>query len=109
MLKQEDDSTCISPQRFTDQGIKGITTMPQRGAETAKRLESIGINLTGYYLVMGEYDEVVIWEAPSDEADMIGLLELGARENWRTTTLKAFTREESVEIIKKLPWPGRRR
>jgi uncharacterized protein with GYD domain len=52
---------------------------------------------------MGEYDYVAIGEAPSDEAYMTFLLGIGAQGNARTTTLKAFTKEEFAEMIKKLP------
>jgi len=52
---------------------------------------------------MGEYDYVAIGEAPNDTVGMTFLLGLGLAGNVRTTTLKAFTREEFVEIVKKLP------
>jgi len=42
-------------------------------------------------------------KAPSDEAYMTFLLGLGAQGNTRTKTLKAFTKEELGEMIKKLP------
>lgn len=95
--------TYISLQKFTDQCVKDIKTIEQRDAEMVERLESIGIKVTGYYLVMGEYDEVVIWEAPSDEVAMTALLALGASGDRRTTTMKAFTNEEFLEMIKKMP------
>ena len=57
----------------------------------------------GFYSVMGEYDYVGIGEAPSDEVAMTFMLAQGAAGNVRTTTLKAFTKEEFVEIVKKLP------
>jgi len=63
----------------------------------------MGGKLVGFYSVMGEYDYVGISEAPSDEVITAFLLALGADGNVRTTTLKAFTTEEFVEIVKKLP------
>ena len=52
---------------------------------------------------MGEYDYVGIGEAPSDEVAMTFMLAQGSAGNVRTTTLKAFTKEEFAEIVKKLP------
>ena len=52
---------------------------------------------------MGEYDYVSIGEFPSDEHAMTFAMATGSRGNVRTTTLKAFTKEELAEIIKKLP------
>ena len=52
---------------------------------------------------MGPYDYVAIAEGPSDEVAMAQLFGLGAAGNVRTITLKAFTKEEFVEVLKKLP------
>ncbi len=52
---------------------------------------------------MGEYDYVAIAECPSDEAAATFLLLLGSMGNVRTTTLKAFNKEEFAEMVKKLP------
>lgn len=95
--------TYISLFKLTDQGIKNIKDTPQRIEQGVKGLEAMGGKLVGFYSVMGEYDYVGISEAPSDEVITAFLLALGADGNVRTTTLKAFTTEEFVEIVKKLP------
>lgn len=46
---------------------------------------------------------MAIAEGPSDEVALMQLLGLAAGGNIRTTTLKAFTKEEFAEIVKKLP------
>lgn len=95
--------TYISLFKLTDQGIKNIKDAPQRIEQGVKGLEAMGGKLVGFYSVMGDYDYVGISEAPSDEVITAFLLALGADGNVRTTTLKAFTTEEFVEIVKKLP------
>ncbi len=52
---------------------------------------------------MGEYDYVGIGELPNDETAVTLALAFGSQGNVRTTTLKAFTKEEFAEIVKKLP------
>jgi len=89
--------------KFTDQGIKEIKNEPQRIGQGTKILEGEGGKVIGSYFVMGEYDRVVIMEAPSDEVAMTLMLRVGSRGYVRTTTLKAFTPEEFVQMIKKLP------
>jgi len=89
--------------KLTDQGIKDIKTAPQRLEENVKGLQAMGGKLIGFYTVMGEYDYVGVGEAPSDEVAMTFALGLGAAGNVRTTTLKAFTKEELAEMVKKLP------
>jgi uncharacterized protein with GYD domain len=50
---------------------------------------------------MGSYDVVAIVEAPDDESASAFLLEVGSLGNVRTTTLRAYDREEMSSI------PGR--
>lgn len=95
--------TYVTLQSFTERGIKEIKDIHTRDAELIKRLEALGIKVTAYYLVMGEYDEVVIWEAPSEEVAVAWLLELGARGYRRSVTLPAFNNEQFEQALKGLP------
>jgi uncharacterized protein with GYD domain len=52
---------------------------------------------------MGEYDYVAIGEFPSDEVATTFALGISSLGNVRTTTLRAFTKEEFAAIVKKLP------
>jgi uncharacterized protein with GYD domain len=52
---------------------------------------------------MGEYDLVAVSEAPSDEVAATVGLALSSLGNVRTTTLRAFTKVEFAEIVRKLP------
>jgi len=89
--------------KLTDQGIKNIKDAPSRVEEAIKGAEAMGAKVTGFYAVMGEYDYVTIGEFPNDQAAMSFSLALGSRGNVRTTSLKAFTKEEFAEMVKKLP------
>ena len=89
--------------KFTDQGIKAVKESPARANAGTKALEAMGGKLLGLYYVMGEYDLIGIAEAPNDEVVMTFALGLGSGGNVRTTTLKAFTKEQFAEFVKKLP------
>ena len=89
--------------KLTDQGIKNIKDAPQRIEEAFKGWEAMGGKVIGFYSVMGEYDYVAIGEAPNDEVAVTFALAMGSQGDARTMTLKAFTREEFTEIVKKLP------
>jgi len=93
----------ISLMKLTDEGIKAIKDAPKRIEEGVKALEALGGKLIEIYSVFGEYDYVAIAEAPSDEVAMGFLLGLGSQGFVRTTTLKAFPREEFVKIVEKIP------
>jgi uncharacterized protein with GYD domain len=59
--------------------------------------------LIGAYYTFGEYDVVIIIEAPNDEIVMSLMLKVGSAGNVRTKTLKAFAAEDAWKIIKNLP------
>jgi uncharacterized protein with GYD domain len=93
----------VTLMKLTDQGIKTIKDSPQRIAENVKALEDAGGKLLAFYMTLGEYDYVSIQEVPSDEVGAALLLKLAGGGTVRTTTLKAFTKEQFAEIVKKLP------
>ena len=95
--------TYILLMKLTAQGIKDIKNAPKRIDLATQSLEAMGGKMVSFYAVMGEYDYVVIGEVPSDEVAIKFLLGLGAVGNVRTTTLKAFTREEFVGAVERMP------
>ncbi len=95
--------TYIGLYKFTDQGVKAIKDAPGRLEAAIKGTEKMGGKITGFYAVMGEYDYVGIVEFPSDEVATTYALALSSLGNVRTTTLRAYTKEEFTAIVKKLP------
>jgi uncharacterized protein with GYD domain len=95
--------TYIILANLTDQGVSQIKNAPQRIQQSANDIKAMGGSLVGFYAVMGEYDYVAIFEAPSDEVMMTFLLKTGLGGSVRTKTLRAFSRENLAGIINKLP------
>jgi len=95
--------TYIGLYRLTDQGIKAIKDAPGRMEAAIKGAEKLGGKVIGIYTVTGEYDYVTISEFPSDEVAMTNALALGSLGNVRTTTLRAYKKEEFAAMVKKLP------
>jgi uncharacterized protein with GYD domain len=95
--------TYITLMKMTEQGIKDVKSAPERIEAGIKGWEAMGGKLVGFYAVMGDYDYIAIGEVPSDEVAVTFSLALGSQGSVRTTTLRAFTREEFVEMVKKLP------
>jgi uncharacterized protein with GYD domain len=88
---------------YTQQGIGDIKESPKRLDAAKQAFRAMGAELKQYYLVMGQYDAVVIGEAPDDETVMKIALSIGARGAIRTETLRAFTEDEYRKIIAALP------
>ena len=87
---------------WTEQGISKIRSS-DRYSSFETSVEKAGGKLIGGYYTFGEYDVVIIIEAPNDEAVMSLMLKVGSAGNVRTKTLKAFSAEEGMKIIKDLP------
>jgi uncharacterized protein with GYD domain len=96
-------ATHIVLMKMTDQGIKDVKNAPQRIDAAAKAVEAMGGKMTGFYFTLGEYDYIAIVEGLTDEAGASFLLKLGSAGNSRTTTLRAFSKNEFAEMVKKLP------
>ena len=88
--------------KWTEQGISKINESPDRFSSFKAMLEKVGGKLIGGYYTFGEYDVVIVMEAPNDEAVISLMLKVGSAGNVRTKTLKAFTAEEGIKIIKDL-------
>jgi uncharacterized protein with GYD domain len=84
---------------YTDQGIKSIKESPARLDAARKMAEGMGGKLRDWYLVQGQYDAVVVAEAPSDEVMSRVILNIAALGNVRTQTLGAFTESEYRKLV----------
>jgi uncharacterized protein with GYD domain len=90
--------TYVTLIQYTEQGVKNFKDLPSRLEDTRKAGEASGAKLLAYYLTMGQYDAVVVSEAPDDETIARLALEAGGRGNVRTETLRAFTEDEARRI-----------
>jgi uncharacterized protein with GYD domain len=86
---------------FTDQGIRTVKETIQRSDSAKERAQQHGGSLETYWTV-GPYDIVGILEAPDDETATAFLLETGSQGNVRTTTLRAYDRDQMSSILGRL-------
>ena len=87
-------ATYISLVNYTDQGIKAIKDSPKRLAAAEKMFAEYKVKIKEFYLLMGEYDIMVVLEAPDDESVSKAALKLGSLGNVRTKTMRAYPRQE---------------
>ena len=89
--------------RYTEQGIKTFKDLPSRLEETRQAGETAGAKLVAFYLTMGQYDAVVILDAPDDVTAARLALGIAAQGNVRLETLRAYPEAEYRKIIASLP------
>ena len=86
----------ITQGRYTRDAVKGMIVKPEDRADAVARLLSkAGGRLIGHYLTFGEYDFLVIAEAPS-ETQMAAVL-LAAASSGGVTDLSTTVAMTSVE------------
>ena len=96
-------ATYITLVRYTQQGIENIKEGPNRLDVAKQAFKAMGAELKEYYLVMGQYDAVVISEAPNDETVAKIALSIGSKGAVRTETFRAFPEAEYRKVIASLP------
>ena len=95
--------TYVSLLNLTQKGVETIKQSPQR-VEAAKQMaKSAGGEIKAIYYTMGQYDIVVISEAPDDETAVRTSLAAAQQGNVRTQTLRAFPADDFMKIVKQLP------
>ena len=91
--------TYISLIRWTEKGIQTVKEAPKRIDDAKKMFRAAGAEMKAFYLVMGQYDMVVISEAPDDETVAKLALKSGSMGYIRTETLRAFAEGEYRKIV----------
>jgi uncharacterized protein with GYD domain len=95
-------ATHVVLMNWTDQGIKSFEGSPSRASVGKDEMEKLGVRLKDIYWTIGGYDLVLVVEAPDEETLAASLLRIGSAGNVRTTTLRAFSRDEFDAVVAKL-------
>ena len=89
--------------RWTQKGAEAIKDSPSRLEAFKSALQKLGGEFKTFYMVSGQYDMVLVIQAPNFETAAKAALSSGALGNVRTETMRAFTEDECKSIIAALP------
>ena len=92
----------VSLMRWTSQGLAGLPAWRERVEDGERVIEAAGGSLISVYVTLGRYDVVEIFEAPDDETAAEIILKLQRYGAEQTETLRAFTRDEAEQIIRRI-------
>ena len=95
--------TYIALFRYTQKGIESVKDSPARLDAAKKTIAAAGGKLIGFYLTLGQYDAVAIYEYPDDQTVARSVLAGASQGFLRSETLRAFTEDEYRKIIGDLP------
>jgi uncharacterized protein with GYD domain len=95
--------TYMTTIRYTQQGIENIKDTPVRLDTAGELYKSMGAEIKSFYLSMGNFDVVVISEAPDDETATKLALTIISAGPIRAETIRLFTEGEYRTLIAELP------
>jgi uncharacterized protein with GYD domain len=94
--------TYVSLVKWTDQGVRNVKETVERAAAAADLAQKHGGSVERLYWTVGPYDLLAALEAPDDASATAFALELGSLGNVRTTTLRAYDRDQMSRILQRL-------
>lgn len=92
-------TTYISLISLTHRGEEDIQHSVDRANAFREEAEKAGARVTGIYWTLGNYDGVLIFEAPDQETATTLMLSLGSKGAVRTQTLTAFDSGKMHSIL----------
>ena len=94
--------TYVVLMNWTDQGIRNVRDTVQRYERSQELQDKHGVRLEQVYWTVGPYDIVSIAQAADEESISAFLLELASAGNLKTTTLRAYDRDEMSGVLERL-------
>jgi uncharacterized protein with GYD domain len=96
-------ATYITLLQFTQKGVENIKEGPKRLEAAKKLFRQLGGEMKAFYLTMGRYDAVAIFEAPDATSVATGALAAASKGTVKTETMLAFSEQEYGRIVDAIP------
>jgi uncharacterized protein with GYD domain len=94
--------TYVSLLNWTDTGVRSVKETLDRADRATKLAEKMGGTLREVLWTVGPYDIVAVADFSDDESATAYMLALGSEGSIRSTTLRAFSRDEMPSVLAKL-------
>ncbi len=96
-------ATFITTISLTDQGLKAIEETCQRSQDFQAAVQPMGVTVRDLYWTLGQYDGLLILDAPDEATATAAMLHLSSLGNVHTHTTRAFNTAEMTAILRRLP------
>jgi uncharacterized protein with GYD domain len=88
---------------YTDEGRRNIKQSPPRFDDNKEDFQALGGTIKGFYLTTGNFDGVMIVEAPDEQTIAKLSLLASSKGAIRTQILRAYSEDEYRQIIDAVP------
>ena len=92
-------ATFISLISITNRGEEEIQKTVDRANAFRQEAEKVGASVKDVYWTLGNYDGVLVFDAPDEQTATALMLSLGSKGNVRTQTLTAFNDGQMKTIL----------
>jgi uncharacterized protein with GYD domain len=93
----------ISMLNWTDQGIRTVKDAPKRAQAARDVGKKFGVEIKQVFLTSGEFDALVVLEAPHYDNVAKFAMASSMQGNVRTRTVRAWSEAEMGKLISELP------
>ena len=94
--------TYVALANWTPEGIRAVANAAERLDAVKKLMADMNCHFHSIHMTMGDYDLVMIYDAPDDAVAARLTLQVSKRGFIRTKTMKAFDETALREIVKSL-------
>jgi uncharacterized protein with GYD domain len=95
-------ATFVVLAKWTNKTYEGMKDAPAVAEEIKKFVAAKGAKIIGWYVLMGQYDEMCILEAPDAQTVAKIIVPLNAKFGGRTETMQAFSEAEAMQLFETL-------
>ena len=92
-------ATFVILAKWTEKSFEAMKDPAAVAEEIKKFIKDMGAEIKGWYMLMGQYDEICILEAPDAETVAKIVLPLCAKFGVRTETMRAFSEAEAMKLM----------
>jgi len=90
-------ATFVVLAKWTEKSFEAMKD-PAAWEEVKKYVKDMGVEIKGWYMLMGQYDEICILESPDAETVAKIVITLMAKYGGKSETLRAFSEEEAKKL-----------
>ncbi|MEW6387386.1 MAG: GYD domain-containing protein [Thermodesulfobacteriota bacterium] len=95
-------ATFVVLAKWTERTFGAMKDVAAASEEIKKFIRDMGAEIKAWYMLMGQYDEICILEAPNPETVAKIVISLSAKYGGKTETLQAFGEAEAMKIFTSL-------
>jgi uncharacterized protein with GYD domain len=92
-------ATFVVLAKWTEKSFAAMQDAAKTSEAIKQTVKAMGAEIKGWYMLMGQYDEMCILEAPNPETVAKIVISLSAQYGGKTETMQAFSEAEAMKLF----------